>query len=103
MLGHHSAVDVQDADECIKLAPTFAKGYSRKGHLQFFMKEHTKAIATYEEGLKQDPANQELRDGLQRCMEAINKVQLVLWPPLAILASLALGCSCCHVLADMHA
>ena len=65
---------MQDADECIKLAPTFTKGYSRKGHLQFFMKEHTKAMATYELGLQQDPGNQELKDGLQRCMEAISKV-----------------------------
>ena len=29
---------LKDAEECIKLAPDFAKGYSRKGHLQFFMK-----------------------------------------------------------------
>ena len=29
---------LKDAEECIKLAPEFAKGYSRKGHLQFFMK-----------------------------------------------------------------
>ena len=66
---------VQDAEECIKLAPTFAKGYSRKGHLQFFMKEHTKAIATYEAGLQQDPQNVELREGLQRCMLAIDRVR----------------------------
>lgn len=29
---------LKDAEECIKLAPEFAKGYSRKGHLQYFMK-----------------------------------------------------------------
>lgn len=29
---------LKDAEECIKLAPDFIKGYSRKGHLQFFMK-----------------------------------------------------------------
>lgn len=28
----------QAADKCIEQAPTFAKGYSRKGALQFFMK-----------------------------------------------------------------
>jgi hypothetical protein len=32
------AAGLKDAEECIKLAPDFAKGYSRKGHLQFFMK-----------------------------------------------------------------
>ena len=65
----------QDADECIRLAPTFAKGYSRKGHLQFFMKEHTKAMATYELGLQQDPNNAELKEGLSRCMHAIDRVR----------------------------
>ena len=39
---------VKDADECIALAPDFPKGYSRKGLLQFFMKDYDKAIATYE-------------------------------------------------------
>ena len=39
---------VKDADECIRLKPDFPKGYSRKGHLQFFMKDYDKAIATYQ-------------------------------------------------------
>ncbi|KAK9823595.1 hypothetical protein WJX72_004113 [[Myrmecia] bisecta] len=65
---------LKDAEQCIALAPTFGKGYSRKGHLQFFMKEYDKALATYEEGLKQDPGNQELKEGMQRCIEAINKL-----------------------------
>lgn len=64
---------VQDADECIRLAPTFAKGYSRKGHLQFFMKEHEKALQTYEAGLKADPSNEELKEGVRRCYEAVSK------------------------------
>lgn len=64
----------QDADECIRLAPTWAKGYSRKGHLQFFMKEHEQALKTYEEGLRADPDNEELKDGARRCYEAIGKV-----------------------------
>ena len=29
---------LKDAEECIRLEPSFAKGYSRKGHLQYFMK-----------------------------------------------------------------
>ena len=47
---------------------------SRKGHLQFFMKEYDKAAATYEAGLKHDPENAELLEGCARCQEAINKV-----------------------------
>lgn len=65
---------LKDADECIRLAPDFTKGYSRKGHLQYFMKEYDKAIETYQEGLKHDPENHELKEGLMRCVQAINKM-----------------------------
>ena len=47
---------------------------SRKGHLQFFMKEYDKALETYEAGLTHDPDNSELKEGIARCFEAINKV-----------------------------
>ena len=38
----------QAADKCIELEPTFSKGYSRKGALQFLMKEYDKAMETYQ-------------------------------------------------------
>ena len=65
---------LKDAEECIKLNPDFPKGYSRKGHLQYFMKEYDKALETYEKGLTKDPENAELREGLSRCILAINKM-----------------------------
>lgn len=65
---------LKDADECIRLAPAFAKGYSRKGHLQYFMKEYDKAMETYEAGLQHDPENAELKEGLMRCVTAINRM-----------------------------
>lgn len=34
---------IKAADKCIELQPSFAKGYSRKGTLQFFMKVCTNA------------------------------------------------------------
>lgn len=40
----------QAADKCLELEPTFVKGYSRKGTLQFFMKEYDKALETYRTG-----------------------------------------------------
>jgi len=64
---------LKDAEKCIEIDPTFAKGYSRKGHAQFFMKEYNKALETYQLGLKQDPGNAELQDGVKRCVEAINR------------------------------
>lgn len=64
---------LKDAEKCIELDPTFSKGYTRKGAVQFFMKEYDKALETYREGLKHDPSNQELLDGVRRCIEQINK------------------------------
>ncbi|KAH1118361.1 Hsp70-Hsp90 organizing protein 1 [Glycine max] len=64
---------LKDAEKCIELDPTFSKGYTRKGAVQFSMKEYDKALETYREGLKHDPNNQELLDGIRRCVEQINK------------------------------
>ncbi|KAI4372460.1 hypothetical protein MLD38_010687 [Melastoma candidum] len=64
---------LKDAEKCIELDPTFSKGYTRKGAIQFFMKEYDKALETYQEGLKHDAVNQELLDGVRRCVEQINK------------------------------
>ncbi|KAJ1702170.1 hypothetical protein LUZ63_001949 [Rhynchospora breviuscula] len=64
---------LKDAEKCIELDPTFTKGYTRKGAVQFFMKEYEKALQTYQEGLKHDPNNQELQDGVRSCVEQINK------------------------------
>ncbi|CAA2964460.1 hsp70-Hsp90 organizing 3-like [Olea europaea subsp. europaea] len=64
---------LRDAEKCIELDSAFAKGYTRKGTVQFFMKEYEKALKTYQEGLKHDPQNQELLDGVRRCVEQINK------------------------------
>ncbi|KAJ6933431.1 hsp70-Hsp90 organizing protein 3-like [Populus alba x Populus x berolinensis] len=64
---------LKDAEMCIELDPTFSKGYTRKGAVQFFMKEYDKALETYQEGLKHDPRNQELLDGVRRCVEQRNK------------------------------
>lgn len=57
---------LKDAEKCIELDPTFAKGYTRKGAAQFLMKDYDKALETYQAGLKHDPNNQELLDGVKR-------------------------------------
>uniref|UniRef100_A0A7S0RRP4 STI1 domain-containing protein n=1 Tax=Chlamydomonas leiostraca TaxID=1034604 RepID=A0A7S0RRP4_9CHLO len=64
---------IKVADKCIELAPTFAKGYSRKGTLQFLCKEYEKAVETYNAGLKHDPDNEELQEGIERCIGAISR------------------------------
>jgi len=62
----------KDAEKCIELDPTFAKGYVRKGAVQFFTKAYDEAIETYSEGLKHEPDNVELKEGLRKCYEQIN-------------------------------
>ena len=42
---------LKDAEKCIELKPDFAKGYTRKGHVEFFTKQFDKALETYQEGL----------------------------------------------------
>ncbi|KAJ7569117.1 hypothetical protein O6H91_01G061400 [Diphasiastrum complanatum] len=64
---------LKDANKCLEIDPTFSKGYSRKGAIQFFMKEYDKALETYQTGLKYDEGNQEILDGMRRCVEQINK------------------------------
>lgn len=38
------------------------------------MKDYDKAVETYQAGLERDPDNQELKEGLLRCVQAINKM-----------------------------
>lgn len=63
---------LKDAEECINLEPSFVKGYIRKAHLEFVMKDYDSALVTYGTGLKVEPGNQELRDGEMRTMRALN-------------------------------
>ena len=66
---------LKDAEKCIEIAPEFAKGYTRKGHVEFFTKQYDKALETYQAGLAKDPENEELRDGLRRTMIEIQRGQ----------------------------
>lgn len=68
---------LRDAEKCIELDSAFAKGYTRKGTVQFFMKEYEKALKTYQEGLKHDPQNQELLDGVRRYRK--KNILLLIW------------------------
>ena len=69
---------LKDAEKCIELDPTFSKGYTRKGAIQFFMKEYDKALETYQAGLKHDPKNQELLDGVRRYMMLAEEMMSIL-------------------------
>lgn len=64
---------LKDANKCIEIDPTFVKAYSRKGAVQFLMKEYDKALEAYQIGLKYEKDNQEILDGIRRCVDQINK------------------------------
>lgn len=55
---------LNDAKKCVELRPEFAKGYSRQGVALFGLGKLSEAKAAYEAGLKVDPNNASLKEGL---------------------------------------
>lgn len=64
---------LKDCDECIKIDPKFIKGFLRKGNLLKAMKQHSKAMDTYQEAMEIDPNCQEAMDGYRACLQEQNK------------------------------
>ncbi|KAK0547601.1 Hsp90 cochaperone [Tilletia horrida] len=62
---------LEDAEECIKINPQFAKGYSRKGAALHGGGELEEAVDAYEEGLKIAPTDAGLKKGLQDVQNAL--------------------------------
>ena len=58
------AKGLADADMCIKLSPTWAKGYSRKGAALHAMKKYDEADAAYQAGLAVAPGDAALKQGV---------------------------------------
>lgn len=64
---------LEDANKCIELKPDFARGYGRKGLAEFYLDKFEEAKKTYEQGLKLDPDNAQLKQGLERAEEALSE------------------------------
>jgi len=62
---------MEDADECVRLQPSWAKGYLRRGSVYFRMGQLEKSEVVLKEGLELDPGNDALKKELEAVMNAI--------------------------------
>ncbi|XP_069824357.1 stress-induced-phosphoprotein 1 isoform X2 [Dendropsophus ebraccatus] len=60
---------LEDGCKTVELKPDWGKGYSRKAAALEFLNRFEEAKKTYEEGLRHEPSNAQLKEGLQN-MEA---------------------------------
>ncbi|KAJ2845769.1 Hsp90 cochaperone, partial [Coemansia brasiliensis] len=64
---------LKDAEKTIEIKPDWAKGYGRKGAALFGKQKYAEAYDVYEQGLKYDSNNAQLKKGLSDAEAAINK------------------------------
>ena len=57
-----------DAKKCLQIKPDFVRGFQRKGYAEFCLNRYKAALDSYSEGLKLDPNNAQLKEGVQ-CSE----------------------------------
>mmetsp|Transcript_3501 Transcript_3501/g.2517 ORF Transcript_3501/g.2517 Transcript_3501/m.2517 type:complete len:114 (+) Transcript_3501:27-368(+) len=58
---------LEDANKCIELKPDWSRGFQRKANALHQQGNFDYAIAVYEEGLKLDPSNSQISQGLEKC------------------------------------
>jgi len=61
---------LEDAEECIKVKPDWAKGYMRKGLALQGKKDFNTAMDAYTKGLEIEPNNEQLKTNLAKCQQA---------------------------------
>lgn len=56
----------------LEIDPKYVKAWARKGDIEMYMKEYHKAMESYKEGLEIDHDNAACKEGLRKCMQAVN-------------------------------
>uniref|UniRef100_A0A1B6DW00 Stress-induced-phosphoprotein 1 n=1 Tax=Clastoptera arizonana TaxID=38151 RepID=A0A1B6DW00_9HEMI len=64
---------LEDAEKTIQIKPDWAKGYSRKGSALAYLGRFEDSMEAYEEGLKYDPNNAQLNEGLREVSARCSK------------------------------
>ncbi|XP_034284904.1 stress-induced-phosphoprotein 1 [Pantherophis guttatus] len=72
---YHKALE--DACKTIELKPEWGKGYSRKAAALEFLNRFEEAKKTYAEGLKHEPGNAQLKEGLQNMESRLTERNLM--------------------------
>ena len=56
---------LEDAEKTVSIKPDWAKGYSRKGSALAYLGRVADSIEAYEQGLKIDPNNEQIKQSLE--------------------------------------
>lgn len=64
---------LEDAEECVKLNPSWSKGWNRKGAALFGQGDLVGAYDAYKSALDKDPSNAQAKSGLAAVEDAINR------------------------------
>jgi stress-induced-phosphoprotein 1 len=70
--GNYQAA-LDDAEKTVALKPDWPKGYGRKGAALQFLGRLEQAEGAYKKGLELDPANEQLKGGLEQCQAAMEE------------------------------
>ncbi|XP_060064127.1 small glutamine-rich tetratricopeptide repeat-containing protein alpha-like [Ylistrum balloti] len=66
---------MEDAKECIKLKPTWPKGFYRKGEVEYNVGNYTLAQMAYKQAMMLDPTDEGIKDAIVRTTKEVNKVR----------------------------
>jgi tetratricopeptide (TPR) repeat protein len=67
---------LHDAEQCISLAPQWAKAYLRKGEALEHLLQYPEALKCYEIGLTLEPNDQKLKDQYEKIQSLMNELKL---------------------------